>query len=68
MRITRFLRNRAVTVHEIIAAPTMTTPESPLHPMIAADAADGALQGLVHAEFLRRPGGGPDHRTLTEKG
>ena len=28
-----------------------------LHPMIAVDAADGTLLGLVHATFLRRTGG-----------
>lgn len=33
-----------------------------LHPTIAVDAADGALIGLVHAEFLRRTGGKRKHR------
>jgi hypothetical protein len=41
-----------------------------LHPMIAIDAADGALLGLVHAEFLRRDGEVKPHsnkRALAEK-
>jgi hypothetical protein len=33
-----------------------------LHPAIALDAADGALLGLVHAEFLRREGRKEVHR------
>ncbi|MBC7953944.1 MAG: transposase, partial [Rhodospirillaceae bacterium] len=88
MRITRFLRNRAVTVHEMIATAFKRTAGRvqdrhilaiqdttdartnddntgiALHPMIAVDASDGALLGLVHAEFLRRPGGRPNRRTL----
>jgi hypothetical protein len=41
-----------------------------LHPAIAIDAADGALLGLVHAEFLRRDGAPRPHankRKLTDK-
>jgi hypothetical protein len=41
-----------------------------LHPAIAVDAADGALLGLVHAEFLRRDGTPRVHsnkRALAEK-
>jgi Transposase DDE domain len=41
-----------------------------LHPSIAVDAADGALLGLVHAEFLRRDGTARPHcnnRPLAEK-
>jgi hypothetical protein len=41
-----------------------------LHPAIAVDAADGALLGLVHAEFLRRDGTVRPHcnnRPLAEK-
>ncbi|HEY5209579.1 MAG TPA: IS4 family transposase [Stellaceae bacterium] len=41
-----------------------------LHPEIVVDAADGALLGLVHAEFLRRNGEARPHsnkRALAEK-
>lgn len=81
MRITRFLRNRAVTVEEIVASAVERTAGRVagshvlaiqdttdvrvgceqggivLHPTIAVDAGSGALLGLVHAEFLARPGG-----------
>jgi hypothetical protein len=81
MRITRFLRNRAVSVEEMVATAstrtgtrvagrhvlaiqdTTTVRAAPdgrcvaLHPVIAVDAIEGTLLGLVDARFLVRGGG-----------
>ena len=80
IRLTRFLRNPAVRVEEMLetarsrlaaALPgrhvlaiqdtTVTRSEggggSYLHAMVAVDAADGGLLGLVDAQFLQRQGG-----------
>jgi Transposase DDE domain len=81
IRITRFLRNRAVSVEEMIAAAAARTDTRvagrhvlaiqdtttvragdegrciALHPVIAVDAIEGALLGLVDARFLVRTGG-----------
>ena len=83
MRITRFLRNDAVSVAEIIETVAARTAEQvagrhilaiqdtsdvrrkgyqsiAVHPTV--DAASGALLGLVHADFLARPGGRKETR------
>jgi len=81
IRLTRWLRNPAVTTAEMIATAARRTARLVsgrhilavqdttslrddgkrdshlLHAMIAVDAADGALYGLVHGEFRRRRGG-----------
>jgi hypothetical protein len=85
MRVTRFLRNEAVTVEEMVATVAGRTGRAVagrhvlaiqdttvvrsdgggglyLHPVLAVDAADGAILGLVHAEFLSRTGGSRELR------
>lgn len=80
IRLTRFLRNEAVTAKEmfatagarararcvgrhVLAIQDTTVVRSSgggglyLHPTIAVDAQDGAVLGLVHAQFLQRESG-----------
>jgi hypothetical protein len=81
IRITRFLRNRAVTVAEMVATAAARTAGRAagrhvlaiqdtttvrgeaegrciaLHPVIAVDAVEGTLLGLVAADFFMREGG-----------
>jgi hypothetical protein len=81
IRITRFLRNRAVTVGEMVATAAARTAARvagrhvlaiqdtttiraqaegrsiALHPLIAVDALEGALLGLLDAAFFVRDGG-----------
>lgn len=86
MRITRFLRNPAVSVDEMVAEAatgtggrvagrhvlaiqdTTTVRAAPdgrtvaLHPVLAVDAVEGTLLGLVDAQLLQRDGGKRDRR------
>lgn len=86
VRLTRWLRNEAVTVEEmvaeagrrtasrcqgrhVLAIQDTTVVRSPkgggglyLHPVIAVDADEGALLGLVHATFLSRDQGASAQR------
>jgi hypothetical protein len=86
IRLTRWLRNDAVTVEEmsaeagrrtaercggrhVLAIQDTTVVRSPkgggglyLHPVIAVDADEGALLGLVHATFLSRDKGAKAER------
>jgi Transposase DDE domain len=80
IRVTRFLRNRAVTVEEMVGTAAARTGAAAvgrhvlaiqdttvvrsegggglyLHPVLAVDADDGALLGLIHGEFLSRTSG-----------
>jgi hypothetical protein len=80
IRLTRFLRNEAVTTEEmvetaglrtagccvgrqVLAIQDTTVVRSKgggglyLHPVLAVDAEDGAILGLVHAEFMSRDKG-----------
>lgn len=80
MRITRFLRNRSVTIEEMVIEAARRTSErcrnreilviqdttvvrsvggggDYLHAVVALDAQDGALLGLVDAGFLKRTSG-----------
>jgi hypothetical protein len=80
IRVTRFLRNEAVTCQEIFSfageqtrarcldRPVLAIQDTTvvrsdgggglyLHPTIALDGEDGAILGLVHAEFLSRESG-----------
>ena len=80
IRLTRFLRNEAVTTEEmvetaglrtagccvgrqVLAIQDTTVVRSKgggglyLHPVLAVDAEDGAILGLVHAEFMSRDQG-----------
>ena len=81
IRITRFLRNRAVTVAEMVATAATHTAGRvagrhvlaiqdtttvraeaegrciALHPVIAVDAVEGTLLGLIDAQFFVRTGG-----------
>jgi hypothetical protein len=93
IRITRFLHNDAVTVHEMVeTARARTCAQAAgrhilaiqdttsvrvtadrtgmsLHPVIAVDACNGALLGLVDARFLNRKGGSQAQATkLRAKG
>ena len=88
MRITRFLRNRAVTVEEMVSEAAQRTAQrcldreilviqdttvvrsqggggDYLHAVVALDASDGALLGLVGAEFLERSSGRKGQRRET---
>lgn len=86
IRITRFLRNPAVSVAEIVATAAAGTAARvrgrhvlaiqdtttvragaegrcvALHPLIAVDALEGALLGLIGADFFVREGGKRAHR------
>jgi len=85
IRLTRFLRNEAVTAHEmastagartsarcqgrdvlVIQDTTVTRSEGGggehLHVVLALDAVEGHLLGLVDGQFLRRGGGRKDQR------
>ena len=87
IRLTRFLRNPAVTVEEMVAEAaartagrcagrpvlaiqdtTVVTSEGGgglyLHAVLAVDADDGAILGLMHACFLARDGGRRSARAL----
>jgi Transposase DDE domain len=80
IRLTRFLRNKAVTLEEmtetaasrtaglcaarrVLAIQDTTVVASDgggglyLHPVVALDADDGAILGLIHARFLNRDSG-----------
>ena len=80
IRLTRFLRNPAVSIEEmtsaaatrtaagcanrhVLAIQDTTVVQSAgggglyLHPVLAVDAEDGAILGLIHARFLRRDKG-----------
>jgi hypothetical protein len=80
IRLTRFLRNEAVTIEAMVAEAATRTAERCagrhvlaiqdttvirsdgggglyLHPVLAVDADDSAILGLIHACFLKRTGG-----------
>jgi hypothetical protein len=80
IRLTRFLRNPAVSIEEMTSAAAARTANGCadrhvlaiqdttvvqsagggglyLHPVLAVDAEDGAILGLIHARFLRRDKG-----------
>jgi hypothetical protein len=88
IRITRFLRNPAVSVAEMVATGAARTGARlvgrhvlaiqdtstvragtegrciALHPVIAVDAIEGALLGLIDAQFMVRDGGKRDRRRV----